>query len=135
MSDIPSPVLQPLKQFLGSAGTELEAELRLAFENRPSRSLPAAKIKVAAERLEREVQQEPTNVKGTFRGLTLESGGFDLLTDDGLIKGSVADDLTEEDLLRILKLTNRQCVAELQKTTVRKVGGAGTVSYVLLDVR
>ena len=54
---------------------------------------------MAAERLEREVQQEPTKVKGTFRGLTLESGGFGLLTDDGLIEGSVADDLTEEKLL------------------------------------
>ncbi len=134
VSNIPSPVLQPLKQFLEVLARN-EAELRLAFKNRPSRSLPSSKIKVAAERLDREVQQEAIKVKGTFRGLTLESGGFDLVTDDGLIKGTVADELSEDDLLRILKLTNRQCVTKLQKTTVRKIGGAETVSYVLLDAR
>jgi hypothetical protein len=85
--------------------------------------------------IQREVEQDTVKLKGKFRGVTLESGCFDLVTDDGLIKGSVADDLTEEDLERIHKLTNHDCVAELQKTTVRKIGGPETTDYVLLDAR
>jgi len=134
VSSIPSRVLQPLKQFL-KVLAQNGAELRLASEDRRAESLSAPAVKVAADRLEREVEQEIIQLQGRFRGVTLESGGFDLVTDDGLVKGTVADELTEEDLERIHKLTNRQCVADLQKTTVRKVGGPETTSYILLDAR
>jgi hypothetical protein len=134
VSNIPSRVLQHLKQFL-TVLAQNGAELRLAFPDRPSRFLSESEVKIAAERLDREVTQETLAIKGKFRGLTLESGSFDLITDDGLIKGTVADDLTEEDLERIHNLTNQQCVADLERTTVRKVGGTETTSYVLLDAR
>ena len=134
VGSIPSRVLQPLKQFLRLLAQN-GAELRLAFQDRRSRSLSVSDIKDAADRLEREVEQDNVAIIGKFRGVTLESGCFDLLTEDGLVKGTVADDLTEEDLERIHKLTNQQCVADLQKTTVRKFGGAETTSYVLLDAR
>jgi len=132
VSSIPSRVIQPLKQFLRILAQN-GAELRLAFQDRPSRSLAASQIRAAADRLDREVEQTGVELKGRFRGLTLESGGFDLMTEEGLVKGTVADELTEEDLERIHKLTNRQCVASLQKTIVRKIGGPETTSYVLLD--
>jgi hypothetical protein len=47
----------------------------------------------------------------------------------------VADQLTEEDLEQIDRLTNQQCVADLQRTTVRKITGVETTSYVLLKAR
>jgi hypothetical protein len=130
---IPSRVLQPLISFLRTLAQN-DAELRLAFHDRPSRSLSSSQVKVAAERLERDVEQETIDVAGTFRGVTRESGVFDLRTSEvDVITGTVADQLTEEDLERIDLLTNEQCVANLQKTTVRKITGAKIPSYVLLD--
>jgi hypothetical protein len=135
VSEIPTRVLQPLKQFLKTLA-QYGAELRLAFENRPSRFLSAPQLRAAADLLERDVEQENVTVEGVFRGVTRESGVFDLrLGDDSVITGTVADQFTEEDLERIDELTNRPCVAELQKTTVRKVGGAQTPTYILLDAR
>lgn len=50
---------------------------------------------------------------------------FDLNPDEGeTIAGTVADHLTEEDLDRIGSLTNKPCVAKLQKTTVSGIVGA-----------
>ena len=40
----------------------------------------------------------------------------------------VADDLTEEDLIRIHRITNQQCIAKLQRTVIHQVGRPETVS-------
>ena len=71
---------------------------------------------------------------GTFRGVTLESGHFDLKIESGeVITGTVADNLPEEDLERIDGLTNKRCTARLQKTTIRRISGASRLSFVLLN--
>ena len=130
---IPPRVIQPLTQFLKTLAQH-GAELRLAFHDGPSRSLTGEQIGIAAERLVRDVEQDTVPISGVFRGLTHESGMFDLKTDDGsVITGSVADNLVEEDLDRFDLLFNRRCVAELQKTTVRRLTGPSTPTYVLLD--
>lgn len=136
LSNIPSRVLQPLTQFLKTLA-EHDAELRLAFQDRPPKSLSVSQVKSAAERLEQAVTQETIErVPGVFRGVTWDTGNFDLrMTDGNLITGTVSDQLTEEDLERIEKLTNHECMADLQKTTVRKAGGAETSMFVLLDAR
>jgi hypothetical protein len=135
VSGIPPRVLQPLKQFLKTLAQH-DAELRFAFQDGPAKSLSASQLKSADELLERDVEQKTIMVPGVFRGLTWETGVFDLrMNDDSVITGTVADAFTEEDLGRIDSLTNRQCVAELQKTIVRRIGGAETPTYVLLDAR
>ena len=135
VSEMPPRVLQPLKQFLKTLA-QYEAELRLAFHDRPSRSLSAMQVKSAADLLDRDVEQESSSIEGVFRGVTRDSGVFDLRRENGsVITGTVADQLTEDDLERIDRLTNKPCVAEIQETTIRKIGGAKTTSYVLLDAR
>jgi hypothetical protein len=131
---VPPRVLQPLKQFLRVLALN-GAELRFAFPDRPSRSLSGSQIRAAADLLERDIHEETIVREGTFRGVTRESGYFDLLVGEELITGTVADQLTEEDLEQIDRLTNQQCVADLQRTTVRKITGVETTSYVLLKAR
>jgi hypothetical protein len=132
---IPPRVLQPLKQFLKTLASH-RAELRFAFQNRRSQSISAAQIDTAASYLDRDVRQETTNVTGTFRGVTLDSGFFDLrLSGDDFIRGEVADQLTEDDLDRIATLINRPCTATLEKTTVSTITGTETISYILLDAK
>ncbi|HWG46881.1 MAG TPA: hypothetical protein VN688_29230 [Gemmataceae bacterium] len=133
IAPIPARVLQPLMQFLKTLA-QYGAELRLAFHDRPGQSLSVSQIQKAAERLERDMTQEMVNLSGTFRGVTRESGSFDLRTDAGeVIMGTAADHLTEDDLERIDGLTNRPCKAQLQKTTVRSISGASSSTFVLLD--
>jgi hypothetical protein len=132
---VPARVLQPLRQFLKTL-SQHGAELRLALPDAPSVAISAEEISGASERLEREVTQETIKIRGVFRGVTRESGVFDIrLSDGSVITGTVADDLTEDDLERIDVLTNQQCIAELQKTTVNKITGVSTPSHVLLDAK
>lgn len=135
IQQIPTRVLQPLKQFLKTLAQH-GAELRLAFHDRPSQSLTSVQVQEAADRLEREMKQDELQVHGIFRGVARESGVFDLKTDAGeVITGTVADDFTEDDLERIHLLTNHPCTAKLQKTTVSRISGTPTATYVLLDAR
>jgi len=130
---IPPRMLQPLTQFL-KALANYDVELRLAFHDRPSQSLTAGQIQKAAERLERDVTEKEIEMSGTFRGVTLETGHFDLRIDAGdVITGTVADDLTEEDLERIDALTNKQCKARLLKTTIQGLSGASRSTFMLLN--
>ncbi len=130
---IPSRVLDPLKHFLAALANS-GAELRLAFSDRPSRSIEVEKLRRAADRLEREVKQENVTKTGTFRGVLLESGAFDLKTDEGdVISGTVPDSYTEDDLDKLHRLTNKRCVLDLQATTVSKITGTTTTLYVLQD--
>jgi hypothetical protein len=133
IKNVPPPVLQPMKQFI-KALSDHGASIRIAFADKPGRSLTADQIKVAADRLERDVTQDVANIKGTFRGVTRDSGVFDLRTEaEDVLTGTVVDSLTEDDLERIDRLTNEACIATLQKTIVRRLSGTDAVTYVLLD--
>lgn len=133
LEPIPPRMLQPLKQFLKTLAQH-GAELRLAFHDQSAQPLTADKIQIAADRLERDMTQEIIEVDGIFRGVTRESGYFDLKTETGeVITGIVADNLTEDDLERIDQLTNNRCQAQLQKTTVRRLSGVSASTFILLD--
>ncbi len=128
-------VLEPMKKFLKTLA-QYGAELRLAFSDEPSTVVTGERIKQAAERLDREWEENEIEIEGTFRGFTRETTVFDLLPDTGvLISGTVADSLTEEDLDRIDALTNKRCIASLQVTTIRPLGGTARDNYLLLDAR
>ena len=135
VDEIPATVLKPLKQFLRTLAQH-DAELRLAFSDRRSQSLSAPELKAAADLLEREVEEKDIQVDGIFRGLTQDTGYFDVRASDGnVLSGTVADELTEEDMERISKLTNRPCVAEIHETIMHKVEGPATTKYVLINAR
>jgi hypothetical protein len=131
---IPAKVLQPLTRFFRTLAN-YKAELRLALPNGRSRSISAEQATGTAERLERTIAQEEVQRTGTFRGLTRESGWFDLVLEDGaVVTGVVADAFTEEDLDRIDALTNKRCLASLQETRITKAGRT-TSSVILLDAK
>ena len=135
VDEIPATVLKPLKQFLRTLATH-QTELRLAFSDRCSQSLSAPELKAAADLLEREVEERDIQVDGVFRGLTQDTGYFDVRASDGrVISGTVADELSEEDMERISKLTNRPCVAEIHETIMHKVEGPALTKYVLMNAR
>ena len=130
---IPPRVLAPMKRFL-KVLAQHGAELRLAFSDSQPVSLAIEKIKLASDLLERELQETEADINGTFRGVTRESGVFDLINESGVvITGTVADNLTEEDLERIDKLTNQSCVARIQQTIVSQVSGVAKSTYLLID--
>jgi hypothetical protein len=130
---IPCRMLPPLKKFMKTLADH-GAELRLAFPDRPSQILSIEQIKTTAERLDKDVDQKTETIDATFRGLTLETGRFELITSGGdVISGTVAEDLAEDDLIRISRLTTRPCVATLEKTIISKLAGAATTAYVLID--
>jgi hypothetical protein len=132
---IPARSLQPLKLFFKTL-SNYGAELRVAFGNRASRSLSVDDIKYASERLEREVTQDTVKIRGVVRGVTHESGYFDIKPDEGdVITGIVADTFSEEDMQRMDNLMDKPCVAELEKTTVNRIGGSAVTTYILLDIQ
>ena len=86
-----------------------------------SRTISSEQATGTAERLEKTIDQKEIEKVGTFRGLTRESGYFDLVLEDGtVVTGIVADAFTEEDLDRIDSLTNNRCRASLQETRITK---------------
>jgi hypothetical protein len=131
--NIPAGVLKPLQSFLKTLAKH-GAEVRFAFPDDAGETLSREKIQRAADRLDKDVRQEFMDCQGVIRGIAMESGVFDFNPDDGkTISGIVADSLTEEDLLRIIGLTNKRCEARLQQTSVEQVAGNFSRSYVLLD--
>jgi hypothetical protein len=135
LRDIPPGVMRSMKKFFNILAQH-GAELRLAFSAAPSESITSERIKSASDRLERELDEEDFLAKGVFRGLTRESLVFDLLGEDGTVTtGTIADDLTEDDLDRIDALTNKRCLAKLRKTSIRQVGGGSRETYLLLDAK
>ncbi len=130
---IPTSMLPPLKQFLKTLA-QYDIELRLAFSERIALTLTAGQIQKAAEGLQRDMTEETIQVCGTLRGVTLESGHFDLKTESGeIITGMVADALTEDDLLNLNGLTNEPCKAQVQKTTIRSISGDYRSTFVLFS--
>ena len=135
IEQIPPGVLQPLKQFL-KVIAQHGAELRLAFQDNPPRTFSVSQVNAASERLERDVEQGTVEFKGVFRGATLETVHFDLRVDEGeVITGYLDDSLNEDDVERIAELTHKRCVARLQATTIKRIGGQTVTKYVLLDAR
>jgi len=133
VEQIPAGVLQHLKQFFKVLSTH-GAEIRLASSTGKARTLDSSQVQRAAERLEKSVIQTEIALTGTFRGVARESGVFDLLDEHGeLITGTVAEQLTEEDLERIDRMVNELGKAKLQKTTIMTVSGPSATKYVLLD--
>ena len=135
ISRIPPRVVAPLKLFVKALANH-GAELRLAFSDRPSVSISHEKLRSAADHLEKEVTQADVTLTGTFRGVALESGVFDLKTDEGeVVSGTVPDSYSEEELEALHQLTNQRCVLDLISTTVSKISGPTTTLYVLQDAR
>lgn len=132
LSSVASTVLKPMRLFLRSLASH-GAELRVAISGQRSRSLSVEQLVKAAEQLDREVTQEEKVFDGRFRGVTLESGHFDFVTDnDDLITGDISEEVPPEFVESILKRTNQPARAMIVVTTVRPVTGPERVAYLLI---
>ena len=65
----------------------------------------------------------------------LESGMFDLKTDDDVISGPVSEAVSDEELDRIYQLTNQRCIVRLEVTTYTRPGQPQRFAYVLLSAK
>lgn len=128
-------IVPHLKNFLGVLA-EHGTHLRLAFSNKESRTLNSEKIRLAGDRLKKEIVSEQRHFDGVIRGLLLESGMFDFKTDDDdIISGSVSESLTDADLESICLLTNQRCKVSLEVTTYNRPGQPQKIAYVLLSAK
>jgi hypothetical protein len=133
IDDVSPRVLTQVKRFFKALATH-DAELRLAFEDRPSKKITSDRIARTANLLEMDWQQEELIVQGFFRGLTRETTMFDFKSDSlGVISGMLDEGLSEEDYDRINALTNQRCEAIIQKSVLKQVSGSNRTSYVLMD--
>jgi hypothetical protein len=134
LSSAASGIVPHLKNFLGVLADH-GTNLRLAFSNKETRTLTAEAIRMAGDRLKREIVSEQRDFEGVIRGLLLESGMFDLKTDDDIISGSVSEALSDDDLDRIYQLTNQRCSVRLEVTTYNRPGRPQRIAYVLLSAK
>lgn len=79
--------------------------------------------------------EDNIEIRGVFRGAILESWRFDFRSlSNETISGRLSEDLTEDDVLEMIKFTNKECTARLHTTTVTTRSGAARTRYELLHL-
>ena len=85
----------------------------------------------SVQAIDREVTKQ-----GVFRGATLDTWKFDFREDDGeTINGRISEQVSEDEVASMLRLTNRPCIARLKETKITTQGGAVRTRYELLSVQ
>lgn len=75
------------------------------------------------------------DLKGEFRGATLDTWKFDFRTEEGkTLSGKLSEDLPEQEVADMLGLTNQPCTAHLKEIKVTSQGGAVRTRYELLGL-
>lgn len=135
LATIPSPVLAPLKNFM-KVIVKYEAELRLAYPQGKSAVFKTEQLKIAYEHLEREVTEEEKRIKGYFRGLTMHTGHFDILTEeDDVITGFIAEEMPEQDKQTLYIKKDQLMEFVVRITTIIKKTGHSEISYTLVRAK
>src|SRR5579862_761589 len=79
--------------------------------------------------------EEQIDVPGVFRGATLDTWRFDFHSDTGeTLNGRLSEGLSEADVVSMLTLTTKQCVARLKQTKTTTRGGIVRTRYELLNL-
>ncbi len=100
--------------------------------------LPKDKVIEAWERVSFSVGEEYELIKhGTFRGLLLDSGKFEIVDIDGVkISGFISENLDEDTLIRYDKeYLNTECEIHLKVLTTKYKTGNEKIEYELLEIR
>lgn len=136
IDDTAPRVIQNLKQFLetvskGNAGVSVESgDLRC--------SVKPEEAKEAYDRVAATVtKDEDLELKGTFKGVLLDSWKFDFTDENShKISGRLDDDLTPEKVEALAKeFFNQPCLASLVKSTVLFKNGRERTTYRLRDLQ
>ena len=73
---------------------------------------------------------------GIFRGATLDTWRFDFRTDNGEnITGRLGDDVTHDQALEMIHLTDLPCVATMHRALVKTRSGMLRTRYELISLR
>ena len=129
---IPSAILPHLKLFFQALSSR-GVSLRLAGANGFRKTFAVEQIKATAEQLDREVESETIALLGTFRGLTLDTRQFDVLTEDEeQISGTVDSELPLAELKRISGFLDQTCTFTFEKTIIKHIGHRPVTEYLLL---
>ena len=135
LDDTAPRVLQNLRSFLEVVS---KGNANLRMETGDARfELNAQQAKQAYDRVSGTITNESdVQLRGVFRGATLDSWRFDFTDAEGLrLSGQLGDDVGPEEAEELLqKYFNKQCVARLHKSTVVFKNGRVRTSYKLLSL-
>lgn len=75
------------------------------------------------------------DVPGVFRGATLDTWRFDFHSDGGdTLNGRLSEALTEAQVVQMLSLTTKPCIAHMKRTRTTTSSGIVRTRYELLDL-
>jgi hypothetical protein len=96
-------------------------------------TLDRVAVSRAADRVNStETTERSVSISGVFRGALLDSWKFDFRSsDDQIIEGRISEDASEQDVVEMLALTNKQCRATLKEISVSAHKGKPRVAYEL----
>lgn len=132
----PKRNLSSLKSFLKNVSEE-KSILKIE-SGEMSVDLPKEKVEEAYHRVASTVNNEQEIfIAGVFRGMLLDSGRFEIQTEDGKkISGFIREGLTEEQLVAFdQNFLNRNCLIHLKVHKISFKTGNQKTDYELLDIQ
>lgn len=134
LDDVTPRVLQRLRRFFKLL-SDSKASLRLESGSLIVR-MDQARVQQASERVAAvTTKPEKIELKGEFRGATLDTWRFDFRADGGnIISGKLSTEITEETATAMNRLTARQCVGRFERVQVIARGGVLKERYELISV-
>ena len=82
-----------------------------------------------------DTEEKTIDLWGIFRGATLDTWRFDFRTEIGeQITGRLGDEVSNEQALEMIPLTDQRCLATLNQTVVKTRSGALRTRYELLSL-
>lgn len=135
LEEVSPRVLHRLKEFFKMA-SDNKARMRIVSGDLECQ-LDETNVAQAFERVSAtETTEETIEIPGTFRGATLDTWRFDFRSDAGEnISGRLGEDVTQEEALRMIQLTDQRCVATFHRTLVTTGIGPLRSRYELISLR
>lgn len=100
--------------------------------------LNESEVEEAFERVDAtETEENEEVIRGTLRGVLLDSGRFEIINNSGvIIPGTISDDLSEDDIFEMdRQFLNKECEIHLLVTTKKFKTGRSKSNYQLLDIK
>jgi hypothetical protein len=135
LDEVSPRVLQRLKDFFKVAA-DSKARMRVVSGDLEC-ELNETAVAQAYERVSlAESRDQILDVQGVFRGATLDTWRFDFRADQGEnISGRLADEVSDEQALEMIHLTESPCVATLRQTVVTTRSGTLRTRHELMALK
>jgi hypothetical protein len=132
LDDVSPRVLQRLKEFF-KAAADHHARMRVVSGDLEC-ELSDTAVAQALERVSlAETQEQTVEIRGVFRGATLDTWRFDFRTDPGdNISGRLGDEVSDEDAVEMIRCTERPCTGTFRRTLVTTRSGMLRTRHELL---